>query len=111
MKKLLVMISMAALVSFALTSTAMALTTITTTAVTLGSTPFKASTGVTLLADGDLGGYNCASKHVSGDRGYVSSSISSSIIEGTAAKGAVIAAIPTVGVPVAEIYTSSMGGY
>lgn len=110
MKKLLVMMTLAALVSFASATTVLALTTITTTPVAIGSTPFKTSTGVTLLALGDLGGYNCASKHLSGDKSYTSSSISASIQESAATKGVAISAIPAL-TTASEIYTGSMGGY
>lgn len=111
MKKLLVMISIAALVSFVSASTALAaLKTITTTAVAVGSTPFSCSTNVTLLTDGDAGGYNVGSKHLSGDKSFASSSISATIEEFSATKGVAISAIPAL-TATTQIYTGSMGGY
>lgn len=79
---------------------------------TVGSTVFQVSTNVTLIGDGDLGGYNAGSKHTSGDKEFVSSSISASIEEITTGvlKGVVLEAIPTAPTT-ANIYTGSMGGY
>lgn len=47
----------------------------------LGSTVFSVSTNVTLYADGDAGGYNCATKHYSGDTQFISSSTNAGIVE------------------------------
>lgn len=47
----------------------------------LGSTTFSVSTNVSLYAAGDAGGYNCASKHFSGETQFISSSTNAGIIE------------------------------
>lgn len=57
----------------------------------LGSTVFSVSTNVSLYAAGDAGGYNCASKHYSGDIQYISSSLNAGIVEETGlSKSAVV---------------------
>jgi hypothetical protein len=75
----------------------------------IGQTVFQVSTNVTLIADGNAGGYNVSDKHLSGDKSYMSSSVSASIEEGTATKGEPMTALvpcPTD----ANIYTGA-GGY
>lgn len=125
MKKLLVLIFMAVLASASTASATITLTNHTAAvgsipagayhqsatsgagAYTLGSTPFSVSTNVTLIADGNLGGYNCSSKHVSGDLNFISSSVSASIKETSGTKGTAMTAIilPTGD----DLYTGTAG--
>ena len=74
----------------------------------IGQTVFQVSTNVTLFGVGNAGGYNCSSKHLSGDKNYMSSSVSASIEENTGVKGVAMAALilsPTT----ANQYTGTAG--
>jgi hypothetical protein len=128
MKRILMMVMLAALVS---ASSAFATTVLTnysapapsgaqvgpyyvsTTSaagpITIGQTPFSVSTNVSLIAAGGAGGYNVSSKHLSGDKSYLSSSVSASINEnGLIAKGTAMTTL-VLGTG-ADLYTGS-GGY
>lgn len=74
----------------------------------IGQTTFQVSTNVTLIGAGNAGGYNCSSKHLSGDKNYMSSSVSASIEETTGVKGTAMSALilsPTT----ANQYTGTAG--
>ena len=103
MKKLLVMVLMAVLGSASMASALVVLTNYPAPApegqkvgaakdnvlgpLTVGSTLFSVSTNVKLVATGNAGGYNVASKHKSGDKHFLSSSVSSGIEETDGTKG------------------------
>lgn len=76
----------------------------------VGSTVFQVSTNVTLIGAGNEGGYNCTSKHISGDKTYLSSSVSASIEEDeTLKKGEALTALVVSGIT-ENVYTGA-GGY
>lgn len=76
--------------------------------LTIGSTPFSTSTNVNLVATGNNGGYNCSSKHLSGDKQYMSSSVSASIEEASATKGTPMSAL-VLSTTTANVYTGTAG--
>lgn len=126
MKKLIIMVLMAMLVS-ATTAFAVSPTVLTNYSTTdigtpigsatdgtvgpieIGSTKFSVSTNVKLVASGDGGGFNVAAKHYAGDIAYLSSSVSAGIEELTGqAKGEDMASTLILSENVDNVYSEAI---
>lgn len=127
MKKLLIMALMASLVSLGLASNALAIKVLTNYSATtigtpvgaavdgtagvlgLGQTNFAVSTNVKLVATGNGGGFNVASKHIAGDFDFRSSSVAAGIQETAATKGVDMVSTQLLNTNTNDVYTGTGG--